>query len=65
MVIMGYRRVGAFLARGRDKTRGGWAKHRRFTVVKRNSERIKIPSRFVPLRTAGASAKPVPDFGGS
>lgn len=61
MVIMGYHRVGASLARGRDKTLGGWGKYRRFTVVKRNSERIKIPSRFVSfqLRTTGAALPPI------
>lgn len=50
MVIMGYHRVGASLARGRDKIQSGWGKHRRFTVVKRNNERIKIPLRFVSFR---------------
>lgn len=61
---MGYHRVGAFLCEGETKLGGGWEKYRRFTVVKRNSERIKIPSRFVSfrLRTTGASAEPVPGF---
>lgn len=51
MVIMGYRRVGTSLCARERQTQSRMGKvPLRFTVVKRNSERIKIPSRLESFR---------------